>query len=104
MHQRNVQVLAEFLDFGMDAQSSVDAPALLLPAGEGTRSIARVSKGAFDSKVLEGVELLGQEVQQLSPPERAAYIGYWAGIQIDPRTGLLRAAGTAELPSYAKGY
>ena len=104
MHQRNVQVLAGILDFGMDAQSSVDAPALLLPAGEGTRSIARVSKGAFDSKVLEGVELLGQEVQQLSPPERAAYIGYWAGIQIDPRTGLLRAAGTAELPSYAKGY
>jgi gamma-glutamyltranspeptidase / glutathione hydrolase len=104
IHQRNVQVLAGFLEFGINAQSSVDAPAFLLPAWEGTRSIARVSKGAFDSKVLEGVRLLGQEVQQLSPQERAAYIGYWAGIQIDPRTGLLQAAGTAELPSYAKGY
>ncbi len=104
IHQRNLQVLAGILEFGMDAQSAVDSPALLLPAWEGTRSIARVSKGAFDSKVLEGVRLLGQEVQQLSPQEGGAYIGYWAGIQIDPTTGLLQAAGTAELPSYAKGY
>lgn len=48
--------------------------------------------------------MLGQEVKQLSEQERAAYIGYWAEIQIDPRTGLLHAAGTAELPCYTKGY
>ena len=104
LHQRNVQVLAGILEFGLDAQASVDAPSLLLPAWKGTKCIARVSEGAIDKKVLEGVRLLGQEVEELSPQAGAAYIGYWAGIQIEPMTGLLRAAGTAELPSHAKGY
>ena len=63
-----------------------------------------MGNGTFDSKTLDGVRLLGQEVQELSLQEGAPYIGYWAGIQIDARTGLLQAAGTAELPSYAKGY
>lgn len=104
LHQRNMQVLANILEFGMDAQAAVDAPAILLPEGIGSRSNTRVSVGAFDRKVIEGVRALGQEVKELSPQEKAAYIGYWAGIQIDPTTGLLQAAGTAELPSYAAGY
>ena len=104
LHQRNVQALAGILEFGMDAQASVDAPSLLLPESSETRSIARVSQGAFDRKVLEGVRMLGQEVKEVSGHERGAYIGYWAGIQIDPGTGLLQAAGTAELPSHARGY
>jgi gamma-glutamyltranspeptidase/glutathione hydrolase len=104
LHQRNVQVLAGILEFGMNAQESVDAPSMLLPAWDGRRSIGRVSRGGFDDKVLEGVRLLGQEVKKLSREERGAYIGYWAGIQIDPSTGLLQAAGTMELPSHAKGY
>ncbi len=104
LHQRNVQVLAGILEFGMDAQASLDSPSLLLPEYKEARAIARVSQGAFDRKVLEGVRLLGQEVKEVSGPERGAYIGYWAGIQIDPATGLLQAAGTTELPSHAAGY
>jgi len=104
LHQRNVQILAGILEFGLDAQSAVDAPSLLLPEWNENRSIAKVSKGAFDRKVLEGVRMLGQEVKEVSGLERGAYIGYWAGIQIDPATGLLQAAGTAELPSHAAGY
>ena len=33
IHERNVQVLANVLEFGMDAQAAVDAPAFLAPSG-----------------------------------------------------------------------
>ena len=105
LHQRNVQVLAGILEFGMDAQTVRRCTGTLCypnrrkpgpsPGSARTPSIARFSRES---------ELLGQEVKELSGQEHAAYIGYWAGIQIDPVTGLLRAAGTAELPSYAEGY
>jgi gamma-glutamyltranspeptidase/glutathione hydrolase len=104
LHQRNVQVLAGVLEFGLNAQASLDAPSLLLPEYKEGRSIARVSQGDFDRKVLDGVRLLGQEVKEVTGLDRGASIGYWAGIQIDPVTGLLQAAGTADLPSHAAGY
>jgi gamma-glutamyltranspeptidase/glutathione hydrolase len=104
LHQRNIQVLANILEFGMNAQAAVLAPAFLLPDGTGRGSSARVTEGAFDKKVVDGVRALGQDVKELSLQARAAYIGYWAGIQFDPKTGLLQGAGTAELPSYAEGY
>ena len=62
------------------------------------------ARGAFDPKVLDEVRTLGQPVKELSPEERDMFIGYWAGIAIDPKTGIIRAAGTAELPSHAEGY
>ena len=60
--------------------------------------------GAFAPGVLEGVRSLGQEVKELGPRGRAMFIGYWAGIAIDPQSGRLRGAGTGELPSHAEGY
>ncbi len=104
IHQRNFQVLANILEFGMDAQSAVDAPAFLLQEWRDDRSIGRVSRGAFNPKLLEGVRTLGQEIKELSRGQRDMFVGYWAGIEIDTKTGNFRAAGTAELPSYAKGY
>jgi gamma-glutamyltranspeptidase/glutathione hydrolase len=104
LHQRNVQVLANVLEFGMDAQSAVDAPALLLPEWTEARAVAQVRDGAFDPKLLDEVRALGQEVKTLSPELAAMFVGYWAGVAIDPNTGNLRGAGTAELPSYAEGY
>jgi gamma-glutamyltranspeptidase/glutathione hydrolase len=104
LHQRNIQVLAGVLEFGLNAQAAVDAPALLLADWNGSRCVAQVPAGAFDAKVLEGVRSLGQEVKELGPQEREMFIGYWAGIAIDPQTGRLHGAGTAELPSHAEGY
>src|SRR5262249_25012482 len=104
MHQRKMQVLAGILEFGQDAPTAVDAPALLLPTSKGDQSIARVSQGGFDSKILEGVRLLGQEVKELGVEARGDCIGYWAGIQIDPSNRLLQGAGTKELPNHAAGY
>ena len=104
LHQRNIQVLAGILEFGSSAQAAVDAPAFLSPDWTGSSSVAQVPEGSFDAKVLLGVKALGQEVKQLDLPKRAMFIGYWAGIEIDPQSGPLRGAGTAEQPSYAEGY
>ena len=51
-----------------------------------------------------GKTLSGQRVKELGPEESGMFISYWAGIAIDPQSGRLRGAGTAELPSHAEGY
>jgi hypothetical protein len=50
------------------------------------------------------VRTLGQEVKELAPEQRDMFVGYWAGIEIDPKSGNLRGAGTAKSPSHAEGY
>ncbi len=97
-------MLANVLEFGMEAQAAVDAPAFFLPDWSTTKSIARIGEASFEKMLLDGVRELGQEVKVLSRNESGAFVGYWIGIQIDPKTGQLRGAGTAELPSYAQGY
>ena len=104
LHQRNIQALANIFEFGMDAQTAIDAPAFLSRDWSEHRPIEQVSAGTFSPKILDDVRALGQEIKELSPQARAMFIGYWAGIQLDPKSGLLRAAGTAELPSHAEGY
>ena len=104
LHQRNVQALANILESGMDAQSAVDAPAFLASDWSPTKSVARVGEGSFDKEVLDGVRALGQEVQVLPRPQCQAFAGFWIGVEIDPKTGQLRGAGTAEIPSFAEGY
>jgi gamma-glutamyltranspeptidase/glutathione hydrolase len=105
LHQRNIQVLAGVLEFGLDAQAAVDAPAFLLPdATAYPKCVARVPAKVFDAKVLEGVRSLGQEVKELGPQESGMFVGYSAGIAIDQQSGRPRGAGTAQQPSYAEGY
>jgi gamma-glutamyltranspeptidase / glutathione hydrolase len=104
LHQRNIQVLAGVLEFGLDAQTAVDSPAFLSPDWSGSTALAQVKAGAFDAGVLEGVRALGQKVKELKPAEAAMFVGHWAGIVIDVKAGRLKGAGTSELPSYAEGY
>jgi gamma-glutamyltranspeptidase/glutathione hydrolase len=105
LHQKNIQALAGVLEFGLDAQAAVDAPAFLLPQADGARSVARVRQGAFDKKVLDAVRERGQQLKVVSVREDAIYRGYWIGVQIEPAAGRLRAAGSREVvPSHAEGY
>ncbi len=104
LHQRNIQVYANILAFEMDAQAAVDAPAFLLPAWTGDRSVVQVSAGSFDAALLDGLAALGQPCRVVPPAEQAMLAGYWIGIQLDPISGRRRAAGTAEVPSFAEGY
>jgi gamma-glutamyltranspeptidase/glutathione hydrolase len=104
LHQRNIQVFAGVFEFGQTAQAAVDAPAFLAADWSGPKSVAQVPSGAFDAEVLTGVRSMGQDVKELGLKERAMFVGYWAGVVIDPQTGRLRGAGTTEQPSHAEGY
>jgi gamma-glutamyltranspeptidase/glutathione hydrolase len=104
LHQRNIQILAGVLEFGLETQAACAAPAFLAPDLNGTRGVARVPAKAFDPGLLGRVRALGQEVKELGPNESAMFIGYWAGVAIDPKTGRLRGAGTPELPVRSEGY
>jgi gamma-glutamyltranspeptidase/glutathione hydrolase len=104
LHQRNIQILFHILELGLDAQAAVDAPAFLLPEWGAGPPVAQVVRGAFDGAILDGVRRLGQDLRVLKPPESVAFTGYWIGIQIDPASGGLQGAGTAELPSHALGF
>jgi gamma-glutamyltranspeptidase len=99
-----VQVLANVLEFGMNAQAAVDAPAFLLPDWSDAKSVARVGDGSFNKTVLDGVRSLGQDVKVLPRDQSLIYTGYWVGIQIDSKTGQLRGAGTPNSLSHAEGY
>lgn len=104
LHQRNVQVLTNILEFQMNAQRAVEAPAFLTPDWDGKKLIAQVVRGTYPPMVLEGVRKRGQPIQELPKEAAGMAIGYWAGVEIDPETGVLRGAGTGELPSYAEAY
>jgi gamma-glutamyltranspeptidase/glutathione hydrolase len=104
LHQRTIQVLAGVLEFGQTAQAAVDAPAFLIPDWTDAKSVAQVPAKSFDTKVLDGVRSLGQEVRELGIEKRGMFVGYWAGIAIDPQSKRLHGAGTAEQPSYGEGY
>jgi len=104
LHQRTVQVVANIVAFGLDAQAAAAAPAFLSPDWMGSKSVAQVAAGAFDAKVLAGVRALGQEIRELDPAQRAMFVGYWAGIAIDRQNGRLCGAGGTETQSFAEGY
>ena len=102
LHQRNIQVLANILEFGMDAQSAVDAPAFLSTGGPRIAPSRRSAK-AHSTKTLDEVRALGQEVKELSPEQREMFVGYWIGIEIDPKTGLLREPAPPSCPAMPRG-
>jgi len=106
LHQKTLQVLTSVLDFGMDPQAAVEQPAFLLPAFSAGPPVAQVERGQFDSKLLDAVRALGQEVREISIQEAGAYRGYWVGVQIAPKSNLRRGVGTRQAPltSVAEGY
>jgi gamma-glutamyltranspeptidase/glutathione hydrolase len=104
IHQRNIQVLANVLEFDMDAQAAIEEPAFLPPKLSGAKSIARVGEGAFKNTLLDGVKELGQMVEIVNAEQSMALAGFWAGVEIDPKTGGLRSAGAGQSLSHAEGY
>ncbi len=59
LNQRNIQVFAGILEFGLDARLAVSAPALLLPDSIAQKMFARVRDGEFNADALRGVRSLG---------------------------------------------
>jgi gamma-glutamyltranspeptidase / glutathione hydrolase len=99
LHAKTLQVLLNILEFGMHPQTAVDTPAFVgWHAGS-------VEKNTFDPKILAGLSEFGiKKVKPLSAKDVGGARGYWAGIYVDPNTGLLQGGVSRGLESAVKGY
>jgi gamma-glutamyltranspeptidase/glutathione hydrolase len=84
LHARTLQVLVSILEFGMNPQAAVDAPAFV------GWSPGQVEEGTFEPEVLEGLRKMGLKVEMVSRKRAGIYRGYWAGVQVDPVTHRLK--------------
>jgi len=103
-HHKTLQVLANILDFDMDPQTAVDAPAFVLHTWDSNAVIGQVEKGTFDVELLAGVEKLGMKVKIAEGEELGMGLGYWTGIQIDPQTGRKKGGVSRSLEGEVVGY
>ena len=104
LHHKTLQVLANILDFGMDPQTAVDAPAFVLHTWDYNAAIGQVEKGTFDPELLEGVKKLGMKIKIAEVEELGMVRGYWTGVQIDPQTGRKKGGVSRSLEGEVVGY
>ena len=98
LHAKTLQVLANILDFGMDPQAAVDAPAFVgWNAGE-------VEADTFSEEMLEALRGMGLKVEVESPQRAGITRGYWVGALIDPATGRIRGGVSRGLEGGVAGY
>lgn len=99
LHITAVQHVANLLVHGMSPLDSVRAPQFLGPFFERfdhqkrplTRE--RVYAGTISDEVLQRLAELGREVAILEAGDQQ-FIGYWAGLKIDPASGRVEAAAS----------
>jgi len=109
LHQATPQNLINVLDFGMDPKTSADQPDSQDPfygvslTGPGKREYEKeaVGEGDFSQAVLDGVRARGRAIKIVNSNEQ---LGFWAGIQIDPRTHKLMDGVTGRLNTIVEGY
>jgi len=98
LHQETLQCLSWVLDGGRSPGAAIDEPSFLLPAfGAFGRTTGQVSKGEFDTELLEATRELGQPIDEVGPEIQGGARGYWIGIRIDPETGALEGASPSGL-------
>jgi len=109
LHQTTLQNLTNIMDFGMEANRSVEQPNTRGPV-IGTSLTCEwipeyekeaVGAGDFEDSVIEGVTALGQPTKDVGGHHQ---LGYWIGIQIEPETHTLTAGVTSRLNALAEGY
>ena len=107
LHEVSMQCLVNIMDLDMDPKAAVDAPKIIGPQYNpvskkaDTYHIQRMVDKGFDPKVLDELRAMGQELYMQKPEDQKA-IGYWIGIKIDRKKGVIQASGTAI--GGAKGY
>lgn len=52
-------------------------------------------KGALSEEVIAALAAQGREIVEIEPENRQ-FIGYWAGLKIDPQTGRVQASATGD--------
>jgi gamma-glutamyltranspeptidase/glutathione hydrolase len=92
LHQRTLQGLLNFTEFGMGVREAIDAPDFFMPKTDPKtfKLSAVVPSGRFPRRVLDGS---GLAVEELNTDEaRFGGEGIWVAISRDPATGKLKAA------------
>jgi gamma-glutamyltranspeptidase/glutathione hydrolase len=110
LHQVTLQNVLNILDFGKDPKSSVAIPNTRGPylgvtvnaPPQPNYQQEAVAEGDFAEAVLDGVRERGQQIRVL-PSSDQSQMGYWIGIQIDPKTGELSGAASPKLNSLVEG-
>ncbi len=103
LHEAALQNLINILAFGMDPESSLDAPMFLTPDWASFTQVAQgrrpqnVTAGEYSRQLLDAVRALGQPVAELDRAQGIGQEGYWVGIQIDPADHSLKAAISPKL-------
>jgi gamma-glutamyltranspeptidase/glutathione hydrolase len=98
LHAKTLQVLANLLDFGMDPQAAVDAPAFV------GWNPGQVEADTFAPELLAEVERLGLKIDLVSPKDAGMSRGYWVGVRIDPATRLIRGGVSRGLEGGVAAY
>jgi gamma-glutamyltranspeptidase/glutathione hydrolase len=98
LHAKTLQVLVNILDFGMDPQTAVDTPAFV------GWNPGQVEVDTFDPRLLDELRQMGLKVEMTSPQAANISRGYWAGVQVDPVTRLIRGGVTRGLESAVVAY
>lgn len=107
LHTTAFQNVVNLLVYGMDPAASLAAPQTLgneFHVGDDGRrpyDKERVYAGAFTPEVLAALAAMGQEVVLVERDDRQG-LGYWAGLRIDPESGLIQASASAG--GHAVGY
>jgi gamma-glutamyltranspeptidase/glutathione hydrolase len=104
LHRRTLQVVSSGLDFDLDPQAAVEAPAFLLPEFTAGTPMLHVESGQFSKRLLDGVRALGQPLKEVGAQQAGGFRGYWVWVQIAGAGGVRRAVGTPKgpLPSQAE--
>jgi gamma-glutamyltranspeptidase/glutathione hydrolase len=112
LHPVTIQNLTNILDFDMQPKKSADTPNFMGPyfgiqlTGPAKPEMEKetVGEGDFSQEIVDGVQLLGQEIMSVPKARNRPQLGYWIGIQVDRNTRKLTGGVTPELNAHAEGY
>lgn len=101
LHIEAFQNVINLLVYGLDPQASLLKPRFLGPFFKRSDSSSRplykerAYRGALSEEVIAGLAAQGREIVEIEPDNRQ-FIGYWAGLKIDPLTGVVQASASSD--------
>jgi gamma-glutamyltranspeptidase / glutathione hydrolase len=112
LHPVTIQNLTNILDFELAPKMSADTPNFMGPhfgtqlTGPAKPEMEKetIGEGDFSEEIIDRVRALGQEVIAVPKLLNRPQLGYWIGIQVNPKTKQLTGGVTPELNARAEGY
>lgn len=101
LHIEAFQDVVNLLLYDLDPQAALLKPHFLGPFFQRHDSSSRpldkerAYRGALSEEVIAGLAAQGREIVEIEPDSRQ-FIGYWAGLKIDPETGVVQASVTGD--------